>query len=424
MEELSSSPMDASAEKGRMSMQATILEEIDPRVLGARLQDARRGAGLTQQAVADRMEMARTTIVAIEKGERRITPAELIRFAKLYLRQVSDLVGRRAPAEGFVAQFRSNERQALEENQEYEQVALELQRRSEDYAELERIAGVSGLRNYPPVYETTGGTIDQVASDIAAAERNRLGLGDGPIGNLRERLEAEVGLRIFYFAMPSKIAGAFAYNEDLGACVGINSNHPRDRRQWSLAHECGHFLMHRYQAEITILLERRMQTAKERVADAFAENFLMPLAGLNRRFTDLHRSSPKGVTLGDIVSLANLYQVSVQALVLRLETLRRIAPGTWERLVTEGFEVQKAQHLLGIDANPPIKDLFPQRYVALAVSAFRNGDLSEGQLAKYLRSDRLSSRLIVEELQNRIHREFEGDFTGLELDLAQPLGSR
>ena len=405
-------------------MQATILEEIDPRVLGARLQDARRGAGLTQQAVADRMEMARTTIVAIEKGERRITPAELIRFAKLYLRHVSDLVGRRAPAEGFVAQFRSNERQALEENQEYEQVAIELQRRSEDYAELERIAGGSGLRKYPPVYETTGSTIDQVASDIAAAERNRLGLGDGPIGNLRERLEAEVGLRIFYFAMPSKIAGAFAYNEDLGACVGINSNHPRDRRQWSLAHECGHFLMHRYQAEITILLERRMQTAKERVADAFAENFLMPLAGLNRRFTDLHRSSPKGVTLGDIVSLANLYQVSVQALVLRLETLRRFAPGTWERLVTEGFEVQKAQHLLGIDANPPIKDLFPQRYVALAVSAFRNGDLSEGQLAKYLRSDRLSSRLIVEELQNRIHREFEGDFTELELDLAQPLGSR
>jgi hypothetical protein len=43
-----------------------------------------------------------------------------------------------------------------------------------------------------------------------------MGLGDGPIGNLRERLEAEVGLRIFYFAMPSKIAGAFACNEDLG----------------------------------------------------------------------------------------------------------------------------------------------------------------------------------------------------------------
>jgi Zn-dependent peptidase ImmA (M78 family) len=261
------------------------------------------------------------------------------------------------------------------------------------YAALEKIGEVSRQRKYPP-------------------------------GNLRERLEAEIGLRIFYFPMPSKIAGAFAYNEDLGACVGINSNHPRYRRPWSLAHEFGHLLMHRYQAEITILIERRIQTAKERVADAFAKNLLMPAAGLNRRFTELHRSSPKGVTLGDIVNLANLYQVSVQALVLRLETLRRFPAATWERLVTEGFEVRTAQHLLGIDANPPVKDLFPQRYVALGVSAFRNGDLSEGRLAKYLHADRLSSRLMVEELQNRIHREFEGDFTELELDLAQPLGSR
>src|ERR1700677_2473322 len=116
---------------------ANVLEEIDPRVLGARLQDARRSAGLTQQAVADRMEMARTTIVAIEKGERRITPEELIRFAKFYRQHVSDFVGRRVHAEGFLAQFRANERHAFEVNQEYEQVALELQQRSEDYAELE-----------------------------------------------------------------------------------------------------------------------------------------------------------------------------------------------------------------------------------------------------------------------------------------------
>jgi hypothetical protein len=111
-------------------------------------------------------------------------------------------------------------------------------------------------------------------------------------------------------------------------------------------------------------------------------------------------------------------------LVLRLETLKRLAPGTWDRLITEGFEVQKARHLLGIDANPPVRDLFPQRYVSLAATAFRHGQLSEGQLAKYLRTDRLSARLTVEELQNQVHREFEGDFTEWEVDLAQPLGGR
>ena len=405
-------------------MEAEIQETLDPRVLGLRFQDARRASGLTQQAVADQMEMARTTVVAIEKGERRTTPAELIRFAKLYRRPVSDFASRRAYTEDFVAQFRATERQSMGENPEYEQVAVELQRRSEDYRHLEQMGGISGGRKYPSIYDTEGSAIEQAASDIAAAERNRLGLGDGAIGNLRERLEAEAGLRIFYFAMPSKIAGVFAYNEGLGACAGINSNHPPDRRQWSLAHEYAHFLVHRYQSEVTVLAERRMRTAKERLADAFAESFLMPAGGLNRQFSEIHRAAPHGVTLGDIVILANLYEVSVQALVLRLETLRRIPAGTWERLTTEGFEVQKAQHLLGIDANPPVKDLFPQRFVALAVSAFRKGDLSEGQLSRLLRTDRTSARLIVEELQNRIHREFEGDFTELELDLAQPLGSR
>jgi Zn-dependent peptidase ImmA (M78 family) len=308
-------------------------------------------------------------------------------------------------AQGFVGQFRSVERREIETHSEYEQVAVDLQGRSEDYVELERIVGAPLTRAYPLPYDTAGGNARQVAADIAAAERNRLGLGDGPIGNLRERLEAEVGLRIFYFAMPSKIAGVFAYNDVLGACVGINSKHPRDRRQWSLAHEYGHFLIHRYQPELTILETRRLNAGKEKLADAFAENFLMPASGLNRRFSDIHRSSSQGATLADILNLAALYRVAVQALVLRLETLRRLPPGTWARLVAEGFEVRKAQRLLGIEANPPIEDLFPQRYVALAVTAFRRGDLTEGQLARYLWTDRLSARMQVESFQGRIHQE-------------------
>jgi Zn-dependent peptidase ImmA (M78 family)/DNA-binding XRE family transcriptional regulator len=405
-------------------MDAKILERLDPRVIGSKLHHARRAAGVTQQTVADEMGMARTTVVAIEKGERRLSATELVKFAQIYHRPVSHFVGRQTVTEGFVAQFRAAEHQALDANAEYEGVALDLQTRAEDYAELEQIAGVRSSHPYPPIYETTGGSPDQVASEISAAERNRLGLGDGPIGNLRERLEMEAGLRVFYFAMPSKIAGVFACNEDLGACIGINAKHPRDRRQWSLTHEYGHFLMHRYQAEITILVERRLNSAKERMTDAFAENFLMPATGLNRRFTEIHRASPKGATLGDIVSLANLYQVSVQALMLRLETLKRLSAGTWDRLVTGGFEAQATQHPLGIDANPPVREIFPQRYVSIAVVAFRNGQLSEGQLAKYLRTDRLFARLAVEDLQNRVHREFEGNFTELDVDLAQPLGAR
>jgi transcriptional regulator with XRE-family HTH domain len=119
-------------------MDTNILETLDPRVMGSRFQDARRAAGLTQRSVADEMAIARTTVVAIEKGERRVSAAELIKFARIYHRPVSDFVGRQTVTEGFVAQFRATERQILETNSEYEAAALDLQTRSEDYVELEQ----------------------------------------------------------------------------------------------------------------------------------------------------------------------------------------------------------------------------------------------------------------------------------------------
>lgn len=405
-------------------MDRSVLEQIDPRVLGARLQDARKVAGLTQHVVADHMEMARTTIVAIEKGERRVTVPELLAFAKLYSRHVSEFVSRRAVTESFVPQFRATERDVLEEHADFEQAAIELQRLAEDYVELERLAGVSVTRSYPPPYETSSANIEQTAAYVASAERNRLGLGDGPVGNLRERLETDLGLRIFYYAMPSRIAGVFAYNDPLGACIGINVSHPRDRRQWSLSHEFGHFLMHRYRAEITVLEVRRRGSGNERLADEFAGQFLMPAAGLERRITEVVMGKPTGVTLADVVGLADLYQVSVQAMILRLETLRRLPAGTWDRLKAEGFKPQQAQRLLGIDANPAVRETLPRRYVALAVEAFRRGEVSEGQLARYLRTDRVEARAQVQESQQQIYSE-QDEFARLtDLDLSRSLDGR
>lgn len=400
------------------------IDRIDPRVLGARLQDARRACGLTQQQVAAELGVARTTIVAMEKGERKTSPGELITLAKLYRRQVSELVGREQVTAGFMPQFRSAERQTLAISAEYEKSAYELQRLSADYAELESLLRVRRRRQYPPVYETSGASPEDVGAEVAGAERNRLGLGDGPAGNLRERLESDVGLRIFYFKMPSKLAGLFAYNEDLGACIGINSNHPAERRLWSLAHEFGHFLMHRFRPAITVLDVHRQRLARERATDSFAESFLMPAAGLARRFIELQRASDRGATLADVVGLAHLYGVSFQAMVRRLETLRRIPSGTWQRLSAEGFRVREAQRLLGIETEPPPGDLLPQRYMSLTVEAFRKELLSEGLLARYLRTDRVSARSVVEDLARDIHQEDGGDFTQLELDLAQSLSGR
>jgi Zn-dependent peptidase ImmA (M78 family)/transcriptional regulator with XRE-family HTH domain len=427
-------------------MQNHILDNLDPAILGARLQEARKARGVTQQDVAEHMGMVRTTLVAIEKGERRLTPHELIKLAAFYGRPVSEFVGQQPVVESFVPQFRAalskerapgatlrraplavskeQEKRETELEAELGKVAVELQRLAEDYVELERICGMPMAKSYLPPYSIAGATPEQAAEEIAAAERNRLGLGDGPLSNLRERLESDAGLRVFYFRMPSKVAGVFAYHDALGGCIGVNSVHPRDRRNWSLAHEYGHFLTSRYQVEITFLSDSKRSSARERFADGFAECFLMPASGLNRRFTEIHRSRDKGISLADLITLADFYQVSVQALILRLENLRRLPSGTWDKLGRDGFKVRQAQQMLGIEANPPVKDALPLRYKTLAVSAYNQGELSEGQLAKILRTDRVRARLIVDEINHRTIAEKEGEFSHLQLDLAGVFSGR
>lgn len=401
-----------------------ILEKIDPKVLGNRLQEARNARGLKQQDVADEMDMSRTTIVAIEKGERRIKPDELIKFAKIYGRDVSKLLDRVTAAQDFVPQFRQNWREDFSETPELEEVSFKLQQFAEDYIKLEQINGIMRIENPSPQYNWKGASPEQAAEEIALAERNRLGIGDGPISNLRERLEMDIGLRIFYFPMPSSISGLFVYNDALGGCIGINSNHPRDRRNWSLGHECGHYLTNRYQTEITFLQEKRRKSASERLADAFAENFLMPASGLNRRFTEIQRSNSKSkITMAEICHLADLYQVSVQALVIRLEKLRRFSLGTWDSLAEEGFKPRQAQQILGINANPPVEDELPRRYVSLAVSAYENGEISEGQLAKLLRTDRVTARIIVDKV-SLDYQEIDNDFMKVDVDFTHELVGR
>jgi len=403
-------------------MHKHVLNHIDPKTIGARLQEARRASGLTQHAVAERMKMARTTLVAIEKGERRVTPHELLTFAELFGRPVSEFVGRPMVTTGFVPQFRAAWRQHFERNADLEKAAAELQSLAEDYVELERLCELPIVRAYPPPYDISKSTPEQSGEEIAAAERNRLGIGDGPLSNLRDRLENDVGLRIFYFSMSAKLSGVFAYNDTLGGCIGINANHPRDRRHWSLAHEYGHFLTNRFRAEITFLTSAKRSLSVERLADAFAENLLMPASGLNRRFTEMHRVSPAGsITLAQICTLADLYQVSVQALIIRLEKLKRLPVGTWDRLSAEEFKPRRAQQMLGINATTQEEYLLPKRYLNLAVLAYEKGELSEGQLSRFLRTDRVSAREYVEKISTSFNSPAETGYELFKLDLAQAL---
>jgi Zn-dependent peptidase ImmA (M78 family) len=356
----------------------------------------------------------------MEKGSREVQPEQLISLARLYGRPVSQLLRPTSPPVAIGARFRAALASASE-TENLPGLIARLEELADNYLDLLRRAVAEPPGQYPPVRRIDHLDPAQAAEDLAVEERNRLGLGDGPLRLLREVLEVDVGLRIFIESLPSRVAGLFVFVESLGGCVALNANHPLERRRWTLAHEYAHFLVSRDRAEVTFVGHRRQPPETERFADAYAANFLMPRSGLSRRFNELKRSKAGDFTPAMLVQLAHSYQVSVQALTLRLEDLRLLRAGTWDRLRDHNFQPRAAARALGLEAEEEqTADALPFHYRLLATQLYADGEITEPQLAGYLGTDIVGARRIYQLLTETHDISDEG--ASQVVDLAENMG--
>lgn len=396
-------------------MEANILDTVDQRELGLELKQAREQRGLKQAEAAKIINVARTTLTAIEQGQRQIKIDELIALARTYGRQVGDFLRPHPALMPFQVQFRGPVKPAAFDKLQIEQAEYELEGLCRNYRELEEITGIPLATNYLPPYEISGLKAEQAAEDIAGRERNHLGLGDGPLPILRSILEQDVGLRIFYLPLrPSHFSEIYAYEPQVGGCLAINSLHPEERRRWSLAHGYAHFLVNRYRPMAHI----EGAYKHEQFADYFAMHFLLPSTSLKRHYNKLYQAKG-GMTPAGLCILANYFGVSVAALTRRLEGLSLAPRGTWERLKDSGFRVREAQRQLGLPEIPAQAQKLPARYQYLAVEAYKGGLISEGLFARFLQVDRLEARRIAQVLL-----EHEADVTEdrlIDLDFEQSI---
>lgn len=372
-------------------------QDSGSRPLALRLRAARESRGLTQAQAAAELGVSRPLLIAIEKGAREVGPGELVRLAQIYGRPVSDLLRPTTPPLAIGTRFRAALASAPHMD-DLSAVVAQLEEQADNYLDLLRRANTEPPGRYQPARSISHRDPWRAGEDLATEERNRLGLGDGPVRPLREVLEIEVGLRIFLLQLPRQVAGLFVHVEGLGGCVGVNASHPAERRRWTMAHEYAHHLATRDRAEITPVTQRRQQPESERFADAFAANFLMPRSGLSRRFHELKRSKEGKVTPATLVQLAHAYGVSVQALTLRLEDLRLVQPGTWDKLRDNDFQPRAAARILGLEAGEQPADALPLHYQLLAVQLYADGEITETQLARYLNTDIVGARRAYQQL--------------------------
>ena len=370
------------------------LDQIDRRKLGERLRLARTMASLTQEQVGASLDLSRTTVTAIERGDRQVSPQDLVAFAKLYGVSVNNLLRDSSVHVDLVAQFRRNLTVPKHGNEGVDCLRL-LHRLATACAELERRLGKPLNVHLPPEQPIGRGKMELQAEDMALEVRASLGLGIAPIANIVQLLELEVGLRIFVRRdMPSSISGVFTYHPEIGACVMINGKHPRARRVWTLAHEFAHLLTDRNGTEVCCLEEGK--PLSERFSDAFAAAFLMPGVAIRRAFQEAVDAAGK-FSVRAVVLMAHRFGVSIEAMFRRLEQIGLLKHGTFEARKRQ-FPPDLERSIVGDSVLADHIEL-PPRLSLLAAEAHARGILTEEQIADMLSMERLEVREFLDALE-------------------------
>jgi Zn-dependent peptidase ImmA (M78 family)/DNA-binding XRE family transcriptional regulator len=375
------------------------LNKINPIELGQRLQVARNTAGVTQASAAQTIGLSRPTIVAIENGKRRLKPHELIQLAELYEVSCNSLLRPNAVHVDIALQFRQNI-VGYENNSDVLETEGILQKLASSYVELERILGKELRTFYPPEYPITKGNVHEQAEDLALEVRYHLGLGLAPISNIMTLLESELKIRVFIHKLPSNISGAFVYRPELGACIFINSKHPKTRQAMTAAHELGHFYTTRHIPQISWQDfqndDKDHKVLAERFANRFAAAFLMPAPAIRRHYQETIRENEK-FSPRSLIFLAHTFHVSLEAMVRRLENLSLFPKGTYESLRKRGLTQKTIQEVLG-EQKQDIHTLSFPRYIYLAVEAYERDLVSEGQLVDMFELSRIEVREMIDNL--------------------------
>lgn len=353
--------------------------------IASRLRQAREAAKLTQEEVATVLKLPRPSISQIESGRRAVRSEELSKLAQLYGKPVAFFLGEREE-EPLAVLFRAPD--VKEEDRKLLEMGLTL---CKGYKELEEILDMepedplqfSGV----PRPRSKGEAIRH-GEIIAKKARDLMKLGLAPIRDLAGLLEVN-SVKVLRFVFRTEVSGAFAYSEELGACVFVNSGHAATRQNFTLAHEYCHTLLDwERRAQLDLNGLNKDKDPVETRADVFAAAFLMPGDALSQFFQRMGIAAPKKHSFGpyDVARIAAHFNASRPAVIWRLFNLGYIDTKTRDDLK----EVRWAQVLgaLGIRERDEPTDapgkVSQERLRDMAVEAYRRGRISLGKLGGYL----------------------------------------
>ena len=321
-------------------------------VVGQRIADARKAAGLSQEQLAGELGVDRTVVSKIESGDRRVDTLELAQLARVLKRSIEWFVTAPRPA---IVSRRANP---------VEPKKLQVDAVLEELAQGVELLIDLGVLSPPDA--RVARKIENVgdAEEAALEVRNSWAIPAGPLRNLQAHAQ-RLGLYAFSLELPSGFDGATLTLRRGGAAV-INGGGEPGRRRFTLAHEIGHHLLaDEYSADfdVTAGVEER-----ERLVNAFAIHLLMPRPSVTSSWREL---LVEHGTRGGAIIISAEYGVSWSASIPHLLHLNLIGLSECEGL--RASPPRHADYLeLAVDVIPELEPpRVPPLYAAAVVKAYK-----------------------------------------------------
>lgn len=202
---------------------------------------------------------------------------------------------------------------------------------------------MSGTHDVPRLdVEEFDGHVERIAGLLRAHWR----VPSGPLANVTEVIE-RAGILVMHSALGgATVSGVTSSTPGMPPLIVINSNQPADRTRFTLSHELGHIVMHRFPTP-----------GMEQEANEFASAFLMPR-------NDIRLAFSRRVDLPLLAQLKPEWKVSMAALLYRAKSLGALTPNQ-ERYLWQQFSMRHIRH-----REPPELD-FPIEVPRAAPELFR-----------------------------------------------------
>ena len=370
--------------------------------VGQRIAKAREFLGLTQAVVAEKLGLARTTQVAIEQGRRPVSVAELYKYSEVLSRPLDYFLGLgvwgkadfrphfRLMAEKLDAAVvgpprRPGRPKGAPEASPEKLLLMNFESLCRNYLELEETNGLP--RTAMPELPVPRLFSVPEAEQLAATVRAHLDIGpDAPIRDLRVRLEDNFALRVYVLNQVGRLTASAFHHAAIGGSVMVAERSVPNMR-FTLARALGHLLANREEVMVDVQ-EAQRRTPAENFATAFASALLLPARGLRERFGSVHAEAGEVSEIA-LLFLARSFGVPLRALRARLEALKLASPAALKRIdesirqagaLPPPREGEPHQEL----PDQPHWDMLPERYVFLAMRAYRKELISRARLAECL----------------------------------------